>query len=82
VGLADRVNDLTAKAKQTAAEHKDELQRAAKQAKTYADKRTQGKYHGPLEKAATKVGQFLDKLPDHPEGPAAEEGPASPAGPE
>jgi hypothetical protein len=82
VGLTDRVNALTAKAKQTASEHKDELHRAAEQAKTMADKRTQGKYHAHIEKAAAKVDALLDKLPDHPNEPPADDGPASTPEPE
>jgi hypothetical protein len=66
VGLSDRVNALTAKAKQTAAEHKDDIQRVAAQAKTLADKQTHGKYHNHINKAAAKVDALLDKLPDPP----------------
>jgi hypothetical protein len=72
VGLSDRVNALTAKAKQTAAEHKDDIQRVAAQAKTLADKQTHGKYQTHINKAAAKVDAFLDKLPDPPDQGEAE----------
>ena len=80
--LADRLNELTAKAKQTAAEHKDELHRVTDQAKTLADKQTHGKYHDHIHKAAAKVDALLDKLPDHPVDPPGDCGPAGTPEPE
>jgi ABC-type transporter Mla subunit MlaD len=66
VAIADRLNALTAKAKQTAAEHKDDLHRAAEKTSTLADKQTRGKYHDKIQKAATKVDALIEKIPDQP----------------
>jgi hypothetical protein len=68
MGLSDKLNALADKAKQTAAEHKDDLHKAAQQASTIANKQTKGKYRGPIEKATAKVDALLDKLPNPDDG--------------
>jgi ABC-type transporter Mla subunit MlaD len=82
MALADKLNELTAKAKQTAAEHKDDLHRVTDQAKNLANKQTRGKYHNQINKAAAKVDALVDKLPDQPRDPPAEGGPGSSPSPE
>jgi hypothetical protein len=68
MGLSDKLNALADKAKQTAAEHKEDLHKAAQQATSMANKQTKGKYRGPIQKAAAKVDALLDKLPDPDDG--------------
>jgi hypothetical protein len=82
MALADKLNELTAKAKQTAAEHKDDLHRVTDQAKNLADKQTRGKYHNQIHKAAAKVDALVDKLPDQPRDPPADGDPGSSPSPE
>ena len=69
MGVSDKLNALTVKAKETAGEHKGDLQKAAQQAKNLADKQTQGKYHDHIERVAAKVEAVLAKLPDQATGP-------------
>jgi ABC-type transporter Mla subunit MlaD len=66
MGIADRLRQLTKQAKDTAAEHKDEIQQAVEKAETIADQRTGGKYHDQIQKAGTKVETYVEALPTQP----------------
>jgi hypothetical protein len=76
VGVSDKLNALTVRAKETAGEHKGDLQKAAQQAKNLADQQTQGKYHDHIERVAAKVEAVLAKIPDRATGPIAADEPA------
>ena len=65
MGFADKLKQLTRKAKVAAAEHPDQIQHAVQKAGTMADQRTGGKYHDQIAKTGTKVETYVDKL--HPE---------------
>jgi MT0933-like antitoxin protein len=62
MGLADRLKDLTKKAEDTAAEHKDQIHQAVEKAEATADQRTGGKYHEQIQKAGAKADSFVDGL--------------------
>jgi ElaB/YqjD/DUF883 family membrane-anchored ribosome-binding protein len=62
MGLADRLKDLTKKAEDTAAEHKDEIHQAVQKAEAAADQRTGGKYHDKIVAAGEKADAYVDTL--------------------
>jgi MT0933-like antitoxin protein len=62
MGMADRLRDLTLKAKKSAAEHKDQIQQAVEKAETIADTRTKGKYHDRIANTGAKVESYVEKL--------------------
>lgn len=70
MGLADRLTQLTKKAKDTAAEHKDQLEQAVDKAAAAADQRTGGKYHDQIAKAEAKADSYVQSLKPDTEPPA------------
>lgn len=60
--LADRLKDLTKKAEDTAADHKDQIRQAVQKAEAAADQQTGGKYHDQIENAGAKVDTFVDRI--------------------
>jgi DNA-binding protein H-NS len=76
MGLSDRVSQLTKKARETAAEHKDQLEQAIDKAAAVADRRTGGKYNDQIAKAKAQADAYLKELAPQPE---AEPGAATPA---
>ena len=70
MGITDRLKDLTKKAEDTAAEHKEQIQQAVQKAGTAADERTGGRYSEQIQKVGAKVQTVVDRLED-PSGPAA-----------
>jgi DNA-binding protein H-NS len=84
MGIPDRLRQLTKKAENTAAQHKDQIKEAAEKAETTADQRSGGKYHEQIAGAATKAKSFVDRLETEPqpgETPAAEAQPSHGAEP-
>jgi hypothetical protein len=47
MGISDRLKQLTKKAENTAAEHKEQIKDAVEKAEVAADRRSGGKYHDP-----------------------------------
>ena len=62
MGITDRLKELTKKAEDTAAEHKDQLRDAVQKAEEAADQRTGGRYHDTIAKAGDKADAYLDTL--------------------
>jgi hypothetical protein len=62
VGIADRLKNLTKRAEDSAAEHKDQIHEAVQKAEAAADERTGGRYHDQIQKAGTKADAFIDNL--------------------
>jgi ElaB/YqjD/DUF883 family membrane-anchored ribosome-binding protein len=78
MGLTDRLKQLGDKAKDAAAEHKDQINQAVESAGVLADKKTKGKYRDKIFKATQKTEAAVEKLdPDEPESAA---GPPPPPG--
>lgn len=69
--ISDKLKNLGEKAKDTAAEHKDQISEAMEKAERSADERTGGQYHDQIAKAGETVKSYLEKL----QPPAAEEEP-------
>lgn len=64
MGLADKLKDLTTKAEDTAAKHKEEVHRAVLKAEDAADRQTGGQYHDQIVAAGRKADAFVDSLDD------------------
>jgi ElaB/YqjD/DUF883 family membrane-anchored ribosome-binding protein len=83
MGLADRLGKLTKRAKDTAAEHKDQVEQALQKAAAAADQQTGGKYHDKITEAEAKAEDYVENLPapepSTPEAPARTE-PHAPGG--
>jgi ElaB/YqjD/DUF883 family membrane-anchored ribosome-binding protein len=70
MAISDRLKQLTKKAEDTAAEHKDQIKEAVEKAEVTADQRTGGKYHDRITGAAAKAQAYVDGLaPDATENP-------------
>jgi hypothetical protein len=82
MGISDRLKQLTKRAENTAAEHKDQIKEAVDKAEVTADQRSGGKYHDQIAGAAAKAQSYVEKLePDaseKPSPPAAEPPAAEP----
>ena len=69
MSIATTMKRLRKKADHAVAEHKDEIQRAAKKAETIVDRRTGGKYHDRIERAGAKFGSYVEngapRVPGH-----------------
>ncbi len=86
MGFADKLKDLTKKAQDTAAEHKDQIHQAVEKAEVMADQRTGGKYHDKIAQAGTKAETYVDNLkptdpaaaPPTPQDPSRPETPSKP----
>ena len=77
MGISDRLKQLTKKAENTAAEHKDQIKEAVEKAEVTADQRSGGKYHDQIAGAAAKAQAYVDKLePDATEPPSPDAQPA------
>jgi hypothetical protein len=74
MGLADRLGKLTKRAKNTAAEHKDQVEQALHKAAAAADQQTGGKYHDKITQAEARAEGYVENLevsePGAPEAPA------------
>ena len=84
MGLADRLSQLTKRAKDTAAEHKDQVEQTLQKAATAADQRTGGKYHDKITQAEAKAEGYVENLePSEPTTPqqAADTEPDTPGKP-
>ena len=74
MGISDTLRQLTKKAENTAAEHKDQIKEAVEKAEATADQRSGGKYHEQITGAAAKAKSYVDKRePEAGEKPAGEE---------
>ena len=62
MGLGDRLKDLTKKAEETAAGHKDQIREVVQKAGVAADERTGGQFHEQIQKAGAKARSFVDGL--------------------
>lgn len=62
MGIRDRLKDLTGKAKDSAAEHKQQVEQTLEKAALAADQRTGGKYHDQIAKAETRAEEYVQKL--------------------
>jgi ElaB/YqjD/DUF883 family membrane-anchored ribosome-binding protein len=80
MGLSDRLKDLTKKAEDTAADHKDQIHEAVQRAEAMADQRTAGQYHDKIVKAADMADAYLDKL-NPPVEPVADQATTPPKAP-
>jgi F0F1-type ATP synthase membrane subunit b/b' len=69
MGLADKLKDMTKKAEEAAATHKDEVRRAIVKAEEAADKQTGGQYHDQIAKARQKADAFVENLEEPPSEP-------------
>lgn len=79
MGFADKLNQLTKKAKDAAADHKDQVENAVAKAAVLADQRTGGQYHDQLAKAEAKAEAYLEDQAQHSPSSAPPE-PARPQG--
>ncbi len=62
MGFADKLKDLTRKAEDEAATHKDQVHKAVLKAEEAADQRTGGQYHDQILEAGHKADDFVDGL--------------------
>lgn len=60
MGFADKFTQLTKRARDTAVEHKDQVEQVVKKAAAAADQQTGGKYHDQLAKAEAKADAYLE----------------------
>jgi DNA-binding protein H-NS len=84
MGLADRINELTKRAKDTTAEHKDQVEQSLQKAAIAADRQTGGKYHDQIAKAEAKAEDYVQNLePSEPGSPekGSDTQPHTPDGP-
>jgi ElaB/YqjD/DUF883 family membrane-anchored ribosome-binding protein len=75
--ISDKLKDLGEKAKETAAEHKDQIQAAVEKAEAAADKQTGGQYHEQIVKAGEKVQTYVENLNPAQSSEAAGEAPSA-----
>lgn len=83
MGFTDRLKNLTKKAEDTAAEHKDQLHQAVQKAETAVDQRTGGKYHDKVVAAGEKADAYVDTLkpPETQTEPPPSDSPKQPQAP-
>ncbi|MGI8430153.1 MAG: alpha/beta fold hydrolase [Solirubrobacteraceae bacterium] len=62
MGISDKLDGLTQKAKDAAAEHHDQILGAVQKAEAVADQRTGGKYHEQITKAGGKAQAYVARL--------------------
>ena len=77
MGIADRLKDLSDRAKDTAVEHRYEIQQAVDRAGALVDERTAGKYHDKIAAAGDRATAYVDGLAPEPKSPP--EAPKAPA---
>lgn len=75
MGFADKLNQLTKKAKEAAVDHKDQVEKAVEKATVLADQRTGGQYHDQFGKAEAKADAYLEDQAQHRPAPAPSEAP-------
>jgi ElaB/YqjD/DUF883 family membrane-anchored ribosome-binding protein len=79
MSLRDKLKDMTTKADNAATEHRQQIRQTIHKAQAAADRRTRGRYHDQIEKAATKAKQYLeDRASTRPQPP--QEAGSPPAG--
>jgi ElaB/YqjD/DUF883 family membrane-anchored ribosome-binding protein len=62
MAFSDKLKQFGDKAKDAAAEHKDQISQAVEKAGTIADKRTRGKYRDKIAKATSKTEAYVERL--------------------
>jgi hypothetical protein len=80
MGLSDKLKTFTDKAKESAAEHREQISSAVETAGVIADKRTRGRYSDKIAKAASKTESAVDRFAGQ-ENDAAEAPPTGEATP-
>jgi ElaB/YqjD/DUF883 family membrane-anchored ribosome-binding protein len=60
--ISDKLKDLGEKAKESAAEHKDQIRTAVEKAEAAADQQIGGRYHEQITKAGEKVQAYVENL--------------------
>jgi ElaB/YqjD/DUF883 family membrane-anchored ribosome-binding protein len=80
MGLSDKLRQIGDKAKDAAAEHKDQISNAVESAALVADKRTRGKYTDKINKATQKTEAYVDRLAPEAGGETPSAGAPAPAG--
>jgi antitoxin protein of toxin-antitoxin system len=73
MGLSDKLKQVTDKAKESAADHREQITNAVETAGVVADKRTRGRYSDKIAKATAKTGAAVDRFAGE---PGADEGPS------
>jgi hypothetical protein len=74
MGFRDRFNDLAKQAKETVAEHQEQIHEAVEQVSVAADEKTHGKYTAKIAKVGEKATAAVDKLSvDEPPAAAGEQ---------
>lgn len=72
MSLKDKLKGMVKKAENSAADHKDQVEKAIDKAEQLADQRTQDKYHNQIAKAGTKAGAYVEGLqPSDPPEPTS-----------
>jgi hypothetical protein len=72
MGFSDKLKQLGDKAKDAAAEHKDQISQAVETTGTIADRRTRGRYSDKIAKATSKTGAYVERLAPQDGEPAGE----------
>lgn len=62
MGFRETLKNLTTRAQDAAAEHRDEIRQTVDKAEVAADQRTGGKYHDKIEQAGGKVDAYVANL--------------------
>jgi antitoxin protein of toxin-antitoxin system len=82
MAFSDKLKQFSDKARDAAAEHKDQISKAVESAAVVADKRTRGKYTDTIQKATQKTEAVVDRLAsdeaETPPAPAPSAAPPSP----
>ncbi len=73
MGLSDKLKQIGDKAKDAAAEHRDQISSAVETAAGVADKRTKGRYTDKIHRATQRTESSLDRL-----GPLQDGAPGTP----
>jgi MT0933-like antitoxin protein len=68
MGLSDKLKQVTEKAKESAAEHREQITGAVETAGAIADKRTRGRYSDKIAKATSKTEAAVDRIARQPSG--------------
>lgn len=62
MGISDKLNDLTQKAKDVAGEHHDQILDVVQRAETAADKQTGGRYRDQITRTGGKARSYVGRL--------------------
>jgi ElaB/YqjD/DUF883 family membrane-anchored ribosome-binding protein len=73
MGLSDKLKQIGDKAKDAAAEHREQISSAVETAAVVADKRTKGRYTDKIQRATQRTESYVDRL-----GPEEAEAEAQP----